>query len=206
MQSKYAHTSSRFHNHVVEQLATINEGGRFTKPSEKPLVGDLDKAWVKYDNDLFQTGRLITCGLYINVTLLDYVRTIINLNRSNTTWTLDPRADMASPFGGEGTPSGIGNQVSAEFNLAYRWHSCISDKDDKWTQALYRQIFGKDAEDVGLMELLKGLGQMEANMPKDPQKRPFNGLQRGADGKFNDDELVEIITSSIEDVAGQHDT
>ena len=30
----------------------------------------------------------ITCGLYINITLLDYLRTIVNLNRSNTTWTL----------------------------------------------------------------------------------------------------------------------
>ena len=25
----------------------------------------------------------------MNVTLLDYLRTIVNLNRSNTTWTLD---------------------------------------------------------------------------------------------------------------------
>lgn len=30
----------------------------------------------------------ITCGLYINITLYDYVRTIINLTRSNTTWSL----------------------------------------------------------------------------------------------------------------------
>ena len=47
-----------------------------------------EKSWAKYDNDLFQTGRLITCGLYINITLMDYLRTIVNLNRSNTTWTL----------------------------------------------------------------------------------------------------------------------
>jgi hypothetical protein len=30
----------------------------------------------------------ITCGLYINITLYDYLRAIVNLNRSNTTWTL----------------------------------------------------------------------------------------------------------------------
>lgn len=46
------------------------------------------KAWAKYDNDLFQTGRLVTCGLFINITLYDYLRTIVNLNRSNTTWCL----------------------------------------------------------------------------------------------------------------------
>ena len=43
----------------------INENGRFTKPREGLTRGIMDKAWAKYDNDLFQTGRLITCGLYM---------------------------------------------------------------------------------------------------------------------------------------------
>ena len=75
------------------------------------------KLWEHYDEELFQTGRLITCGLYMNVTLMDYLRTIVNLNRSNTTWTLDPRVEMGKVFGHDGTPRGVGNQVSAEFNL-----------------------------------------------------------------------------------------
>ena len=100
------------------------------------------------------------------------------------------------------TASGVGNQVSAEFNLAYRWHSCISDKDDKWTQGLYKQLFGKEAKDVTLQELLRGLGKWEHGLAKDPQKRPFADLKRDADGKFLDDELVEILASSIEDTAG----
>ena len=194
---------NRFHNYVVDQLAVINEGGRFTKPSEGLTHEKQEKSWAKYDNDLFQTGRLITCGLYINITLLDYLRTIVNLNRSNTTWTLDPRAEMGKVFGMDGTPSGVGNQVSAEFNLAYRWHSCISDKDDKWTQGLYKKLFGKEAEDVTLQELMMGLGKWEAGLDKDPSKRDFAGLPRDADGKFPDDELVKILTESIEDVAGK---
>jgi linoleate 10R-lipoxygenase len=60
---------NRFHNYVVEQLATINEGDRFTKPSDQLPPEAKEKAWREYDNDLFQTGRLITCGLYINITL-----------------------------------------------------------------------------------------------------------------------------------------
>ncbi|MCJ1272406.1 hypothetical protein MMC21_000192 [Puttea exsequens] len=194
---------NRFHNYVVEQLAVINENGRFTKPSEGLTHEKVENSWAKYDHDLFNTGRLVVCGLYINITLLDYLRTIVNLNRSNTTWTLDPRADMSNKmFGSTGTPSGVGNQVSAEFNLAYRWHSCISDRDDKWTQGLYKELFGKDAEDVDLPELLAGLGKWEKGLPRDPQQRPFAGLQRDADGKFSDDDLVEILTSSIEDTAG----
>lgn len=79
---------NRFHNHVVEQLAEVNENGRFSKPRPGLSEEDTKKAWVKRDEDLFQTGRLITCGLYINITLYDYLRTIVNLNRTNSTWCL----------------------------------------------------------------------------------------------------------------------
>ncbi|KAL8737471.1 MAG: hypothetical protein Q9181_001659, partial [Wetmoreana brouardii] len=190
---------NRFHNYVVEQLAVINENGRFSKPRDDLPEELKAKAWAKYDHDLFNTGRLVTCGLYINITLFDYLRTIVNLNRSNTTWTLDPRAKM----GANGTPSGVGNAVSAEFNLAYRWHSCISEKDDLWTQNLYKELFGKSADDVSFQELLQGLGKWEHGLDPDPQKRPFAKLERDADGKLPDEGLVKILTESIEDVAGK---
>ena len=71
----------------------------------------------------------------------------------------------------DGTPSRVGYQVSAEFNLAYWWHSCISDKDDKWTQNLYKNLFGKDAKDVTLKELLQGLGKWEHDLPRSEKRR-----------------------------------
>ncbi|KAL8697104.1 MAG: hypothetical protein Q9224_002465, partial [Gallowayella concinna] len=193
---------NRFHNYVVEQLAIINENERFSKPRDG-LPDDMKaKALGKRDHDLFNTGRLVTCGLYINITLFDYLRTIVNLNRSNTTWTLDPRAKMGNGYSSSGTPSGVGNAVSAEFNLAYRWHSCISEKDDLWTQNLYKEIFGKPADEVSFPELLQGLGKWEHGLDPDPQKRPFAKLQRGPDGKFPDEGLARILTESIEDVSG----
>ena len=100
------------------------------------------------------------------------------------------------------TDYGTGNQVSAEFNLAYRWHSAISEKDEQWTEAMYKKLFGKEAQDVSLPELLQGLGKWEHGLDPDPQKRPFAGLQRDADGRLPDQGLVDIITSSIEDTAG----
>lgn len=42
----------------MEQLATINESGRFTKPSDALPTEMKEKAWAKYDNDLFNIGRL----------------------------------------------------------------------------------------------------------------------------------------------------
>ncbi|KAF2716107.1 putative fatty acid oxygenase [Polychaeton citri CBS 116435] len=195
---------NRFHNYVAEQLALINEGGRFNKPREGLSPQAAEKAWKKHDNDLFQTARLVTSGLYMNITLIDYVRTIVNVTRSNSTWTLDPRVKMGDTlFNGDGTPRGIGNQVSAEFNLVYRWHSAISEKDEKWTQGLFKKIWGKPAEEITEPELLMGMHKLEMAMPADPHERDFNGLKRDENGCYNDDELVEIITSSIEDVAGR---
>lgn len=110
---------------------------------------------------------------------------------------------MGKVFGQDGTPRGIGNQVSAEFNLVYRWHSAISEKDDLWTQKLYKELFGKESHEVSMEELLMGLGKWEHSLSKDPHERDFAHLKREANGKYNDDDLVEILTSAIEDTAGK---
>lgn len=67
---------NRFHNHVVEQLAEINENGRFNKPRPGLSEEDAKKAWAKYDEDLFQTGRLYVASVII-------VCSILNLGSSN---------------------------------------------------------------------------------------------------------------------------
>ncbi|KAJ5085033.1 hypothetical protein N7532_009804 [Penicillium argentinense] len=191
---------NRFHNYVVEQLAEINESGRFGKPQDDQLsAAEAKKAWAKYDNDLFQTGRLITCGLYINITLYDYLRTIINLNRTNSTWCLDPRARMGDL---EMTPSGLGNQCSVEFNLAYRWHSTISEQDEQWTEGAYEELVGKPGDEASVDELLGALGEYGKNLNPDPSKRTFAQLERQVDGTFKDEELVAILTDAIESVSG----
>lgn len=73
---------NRFHNHAAENLAALNEGGRFTPPPAHLEGEEAEAAWKRYDEELFQTARLVTSGLYINITLVDYVRNIINLNRT----------------------------------------------------------------------------------------------------------------------------
>ncbi|KAI8952599.1 linoleate diol synthase [Xylaria longipes] len=196
---------NRFHNYVATNLAAINEGGRFTPPPPGLDEEKAAAAWKKYDNDLFQTARLITSGLYINITLVDYVRNIVNLNRSNTTWTLDPRAEMGKDAGTfAGSDRGTGSMVSAEFNLSYRWHSCISAKDDQWIKDFYATIFGeeKDPLDLTIQDMAMGFAKFERGIPEDPAERTFGGFKRGPDGKFDDDDLVNCISDAIEDVAG----
>lgn len=105
--------------------------------------------------------------------------------------------------GKDTTPSGLGNQCSVEFNLAYRWHSATSAKDELWTEEVYKELFGKPASEVGMTELLMGLGKYEQSLDKDPSKRTFAHLQRQEDGTFKDDDLVKIMTAAVEDVAGK---
>lgn len=195
--------SYSFHNYVVEQLADINESERFSKADQKWPKEEIQRQQDKRDNDLFQTGRLITCGLYVNCILKDYVRTILSLNRTDSAWDLDPRVPGGeSRFGGDKSRS-VGNQVSAEFNLVYRWHAAVSDRDDKWTQQEYKTLFpGKDPKQVSMPELLQGLGRWEAGLSQNPQERPFANIERDEDGRLNDNALVEILTESVEDVAG----
>lgn len=177
----------------------------------------IDQALITRDDNLFQTARLsfpfvkytnsrVTCGLYINIILYDYVRVILGLNRTNDPWILDPRANGPDIYAPDGTPSGVGNQVSCEFNLIYRWHAAISERDDKWTQEFAQATFpGKDFSHLPLDEFIALLVAWNASIPKDPAQRQ---LDRGLlirdpnTGMFDDSALIQILTESTEDCAG----
>lgn len=89
----------------------------------------------------------------MNIILGDYLRTILNLNANpfDSDWQLDPRKAFSSVFDSEGTPRGVGNQVSAEFNFVYRWHATVSDHDEEWLNGFVRQIFGENV-DIGALQ------------------------------------------------------
>lgn len=106
-------------------------------------------------------------------------------------------------FDPEGVPRGIGNQVSAEFNLLYRFHSAISQRDEKWTNQFMQKIFpDKPLDQLTPQDFVQGLLRFEQSIPEDPAERTFDGLRRGANGKFDDAELVNIMKESMEDPAG----
>lgn len=203
---------NRFHNHVVKNLAKIDENQRFSVLLQdhggfKGIGSQQDKTSPspeeRYDEALFQTARLVTTGLYINIVLKDYVRTILGLNRTNTLWNLDPRSDEGKAFFGAKIPEATGNQVAAEFNLVYRWHSCVSERDTEWTEEAMTTI-ANNRKDLNMKELIGALEEWHAKIPKDPQERPFEKLKRQSDGRFSDDELASIWISSVEDVAGAY--
>ncbi|OLN97847.1 Psi-producing oxygenase A [Colletotrichum chlorophyti] len=198
---------NRFHNYVCDILLKINENGRFTLlTTPDASAEDKAKAVAKQDHDLFNVARLIVGGLYINISLHDYLRAITNTHHSNSDWTLDPRVEIGKQFDGEGVPRGVGNQVSVEFNLLYRFHSCISKKDERWIDGFFSKLFPdrkpEDLQNVGMAELGQALFAFEQSIPKDPSARTFDGLERQADGTFKDEDLARILKEAMDDPAG----
>jgi len=81
---------NRFHNSVVRDLASINEGGRFSLPNHQTIEAmirlttpdlteeqlaaavkeKVSKAIEKRDNDLFQTGRLYHLPILLSLTVV----------------------------------------------------------------------------------------------------------------------------------------
>jgi hypothetical protein len=199
---------NRWHNHVVKNLAKIDQGGRFSsilygRSGFKGIPkadGSTPSPAELYDEALFQTGRLVTTGLYVNIILQEYVRTILALNRVDTLWNLDPRSDQGKALFGIKIPEAQGNQCSAEFNLVYRWHSTVSERDAAWTERFLKAMGqGKLLDGRDLLEALK---QWATRMPEDPGLRTFEDLKRNVDGYFVDGDLARIWSDSVEDIAG----
>lgn len=100
----------------------------------------------------------------------------------------------------------MGNQVSAEFNLLYRFHPIISERDEKWLEDFLKgQVFKgleKPLSELNPKELLTGLLKFETSISDDPKVREFAHFKRDKNGKFDDAQLAEELKKSIEEPAG----
>jgi len=146
---------------------------------------------------------IVTCGLYVNIILSDYVKTILNMNYApDSTWFLNPR-ESSQVFGNAACPVASGNQVSVEFNLIYRWHSCISARDEKWSQDFFQKLFpGRDIVKLGFGEFLAGISQWkDETMAQKPELRTFGDLKRTSSGGFDTKDLSKLILEGTRDVS-----
>ncbi|KAK7965797.1 uncharacterized protein PG986_000074 [Apiospora aurea] len=121
----------------------------------------------KQDDDLFNTARLITCGMYIQVSVHDYLRALMGFHQFDTNFTLDPRAD----FDQKKTSRGLGNQVTVEFNLLYRFHCAISRKDEKYTEEFMKTAMGfRNPSKASLPEFLGTMAAIQQKGARDKKR------------------------------------
>ncbi|GAA5974545.1 hypothetical protein JCM11641_002083 [Rhodosporidiobolus odoratus] len=188
---------NRNHNYIAHTLYKINEKGTY-KAWES-----LDEAGRKeQDSEIFERARLINCGWFLNTVVQDYIRTILNINTTTSTWSLAPNvSSRAFPTGF--TPRGLGNGVSAEFNILYRWHAAISKKDEVWIEGLFRETIGNvSIEELTEPDFVAVLRKLSQQQGPDPRKWTIPGISRTSSGSFADEDLCRIITEATDEIAG----
>ncbi|KAK8017843.1 hypothetical protein PG993_014169 [Apiospora rasikravindrae] len=178
----------------------------------KNFEGAWEAARKKQDDDLFNTARLITCGMYIQISVHDYLRALMGFHQFNTNFTLDPRAD----FDQKKTSRGLGNQVTVEFNLLYRFHCAISRKDEKYTEEFMEKAMGFKhpsktslPEFLGTMAAIRQKGARDKKRGKEPPKPwevtfgipgALKHFTRNAiTNLFDDEKMLEELTSAMDD-------
>ncbi|KAI5480215.1 fatty acid oxygenase PpoA [Pseudohyphozyma bogoriensis] len=190
---------SRNHNYIAQKLYEINEKGTF-KPADQ-----LDEAAQRaQDQEIFQTARLINCGYFINIVFCDYIRVILNTNRTESTWNIIPVDEIKNMILGT-VPVGVGNSVSVEFNILYRWHTTISEQDDEWLSGVFRRYLGNDKpfEEITPQDFLVVVQKLEKENGDDPRKFHMIDYKRQENGYFKDEDLTQILTNATTNIAGE---
>ena len=170
-----------------------------------------EAAWDKLDDDLFNTARLITCGMYIQVSIHDYLRALMGFHQYDSNFTLDPRLHESTA---KDTSRGLGNQVTVEFNLLYRFHCAISAEDEEYTEDFMREMFNKDAnwspKGLPLHEFMKLNQKSREEGGKKAKPEPSQitfGLGKGpkhfkrneVTGLFDDQQMVDALRAAMDD-------
>ncbi|BGP48861.1 hypothetical protein JCM10450v2_004739 [Rhodotorula kratochvilovae] len=143
------------------------------------------------DLDIFNTARNINCGWFVNVIFQDYIRTILNISRTDSTWSFVPTGEIKTLMGR--LPRGEGNHVSVEFDVLYRWHMVSSERDFKWLPGvMIKQDF--------LLTAKAALG----DMGDDVNKWEFNNFKRTEAGPFRDEDIVKTLSEATDNIAGEY--
>ncbi|ORY87395.1 heme peroxidase, partial [Leucosporidium creatinivorum] len=197
---------TRNHNLIAEKLLAINEGDRPDVVKYKEDTEKDPKGLVQQDEDLFQTARLVNCGWF----LWDYIRAILNINRSNSLWSLVPTGVIRPPLQGP-FPRGVGNAVAVEFNILYRWHAAISAQDEEWIEMEMKKWGPRGKQPVDYTEedfftvyfnMTKALGESQFSPLLLRERWNIPGIKRKSDGYFEDRDLVNILSAATTNVAG----
>ena len=164
----------------------------------------------RQDEDIFQIARNINVGFFATIVLKDYVASILNTPRANTTWWLNLGEEIKS--GGDRVERGTGNVVSVEFAVLYHWHAALSAADAGWMENVIKTALGDEfksmdeltIEDFWKVVKTQGMSlmvDMKTGTRKPERLWTFGGLERGEDGRFKDSDLADIIKGCVEEPA-----
>lgn len=204
---------SRNHNYIATKLLEENENDKFSYGPGFKLKTVEDQ-----DEELFQTARLINNGCYANIIVHDYLRTILG-SSAKSDFTLNPLEDAKPPL--------YGNAVSIEFNVIYRWHGAIGEKDAAWlsnvmnvvmdsmknsnitpkTDSYERTLINKGSTNPSLFdEILKVFNEKftKASPEELAKGLPISGSHRNLEtGQFPDADILRNLRTGFEQSASE---
>ena len=155
----------------------------------------------------------ITCGMYVNVSIHDYLRALMGFHQFDTNFTLDPRVAMADH---QNVSRGLGNQVTVEFNLLYRFHCAISAKDEQYAEDYMKEeLSGGDRSfDPKSLTVPQFIQRMQATRGYEKGKPPIEPwqqvfglktqeklrfLRNPITGLFDDQQMIDQLMAAMED-------
>ena len=200
---------NRNHNWIAEQLLIHSKDD--TRFATIPSASDKEGTRI-LDEHVFQTARLINGNTFVTAVIKDYVKQLLGVNREKTAWTLPIAADFSSPEAPD-IPEATGNQCSIEFNFIYRWHSAISQEDERWVNDLFTTLgrtnvaeeLKDQKEDLPSSHITRE--NHEQRWQNDPRTRTYFALnkevQRDAQTqRFPDSALADFINKATSYHAG----
>ncbi|KAF7300861.1 Heme peroxidase [Mycena kentingensis (nom. inval.)] len=191
---------NRNHNYIAENLLRINERGKWRDPAS------LDEAArLAQDEEIFQISRLVNCGHFMSFIVNDYVAAFLGVSEGITSPLLDDAFAPMKESSGVPVTRGQGNQCSVEFNVLYRWHSVLSEKDRAWTTNVFTHVFGdaKPLSSLTLPEFRAGFIRAVSTLSPDPRTREFGGIKRDPrTQRFADADIARILQDATDAPAG----
>ncbi|WAQ90262.1 hypothetical protein PtA15_12A250 [Puccinia triticina] len=211
----------RNHNRVAKKVLELNEQKRWNpNPSEIRTTEERKKQ----DDEVFGTARLVNCNYFVQMILHDYLQSILGSVQADSDWSLDPRTQIKTLLGS--TPKAVGNSVSIEFNILYRWHSCLSMRQTQWLEEKMSKGLPSrkwdDLNEGAFMRAMESLmKELNAGAGTDPRNWKLSKyevtpatvggaetVEQGtyerdpATGKFRDEDIARILRDATYDVAG----
>ncbi|KAF8265060.1 linoleate diol synthase [Lactarius quietus] len=190
----------RNHNYIANKLLEINERQTYTKP-ENISLDDPDRAKKisDQDEDIFQTARLINCA-WFGAAIFRTTSVVFSALSPRQHVEFEPLRGNTR-LGSQAFRTWPWNVCSVEFNCLYRWHATTSQHNEEWVTTLMGSIFkDKPIDDLTVDDFKDAIKKIQAQEP-DISHWTFGGLQRGADGKFDDTQLAGIIKDAVKDPA-----
>ena len=146
---------------------------------------------------IFPKARLVNCGLYMNILLRDYLPVVLGVPASDL--HIDSISTIKNIGGVGDLPRGVGNSMSAESSVLWRWHAAVSAADEKWMSDFFASKFpDRRPEELSPEEFIMGLTEeKEKYTDMDPATWPLHDWNRNEDGSFNDADLARVIQRAI---------